>query len=111
MRLFCALKLEKVHIIPVNDEKPVMIRNDKLQVQIGESRFISGRYLHATDLDTSDDQILFIVKSLPTEGELILNQFGKDDKILRKDESFTEDQGKIILQSDLRYKRPTLQRG
>ena len=84
----------KVHIIPVNDEKPVMIRNDKLQVQIGESRFISGRYLHATDLDTSDDQILFIVKSLPTEGELILNQFGKDDKILRKDESFTEDQGK-----------------
>ena len=71
-----------------------MIRNDKLQVQIGESRFISGRYLHATDLDTSDDQILFIVKSLPTEGELILNQFGKDDKILRKDESFTEDQGK-----------------
>ena len=103
MRLFfCALKLEKVHIIPVNDEKPVMIRNDKLQVQIGESRFISGRYLHATDLDTSDDQILFIVKSLPTEGELILNQFGKDDKILRKDESFTEDQGKIfmILQSD-----------
>ena len=48
-----------------------------------------------TDLDTDDDQILYIVTALPNQGELILTQFGKEDKILRKDETFTEEQGNI----------------
>ena len=70
------------------------MRNDEIQVEIGETRFISSRSLLSTDRDTEADQLLYIVKQLPDHGELILTRSGREDKILRENEHFTQNDGK-----------------
>lgn len=84
----------QVTIELVNDEPPQLVRNDEIQVEIGETRFISSRSLLSTDRDTEADQLLYIVKQLPDHGELILTRSGREDKILRENEHFTQNDGK-----------------
>ena len=84
-----------VKILAVNDERPSIVRNDPLRVEVGESRILSNHALHAVDMDTTDSELLYHLTKMPTKGELIIKQFGKEDHILRAGEYFSEEQGKM----------------
>ena len=77
------------------------MRNEEILVEVGETRFISSRSLLSTDQDTVDDQLLFIVKKLPDDGELILTRSGREDKIVRENEHFTQNDGKCSIKKGL----------
>ena len=66
-------------------------------MEVGETRFISSRVLLSTDLDTLPEQLLYIVQKLPDLGELILTRSGREDKILRENEHFSQQDGKSFI--------------
>ncbi|XP_035288338.1 FRAS1-related extracellular matrix protein 2-like isoform X1 [Anguilla anguilla] len=59
-----------IMIIPVDDETPRMAINDGLEVEIGETKIISGKVLKATDLDSEDDKLTYIIRYGPGQGLL-----------------------------------------
>ncbi|KAJ8382093.1 hypothetical protein SKAU_G00028710 [Synaphobranchus kaupii] len=59
-----------VKVVPVNDEKPRVIRNNGIDVEMGESRLISSAVLSAEDGDTPAEHVLYIFESVPTYGLL-----------------------------------------
>ncbi|XP_077380250.1 FRAS1-related extracellular matrix protein 3 [Festucalex cinctus] len=66
-------KVEKkvlIMVIPVDDETPRMAINDGLEVEIGETKVISNRILKATDLDSEDSTLVYIVRYGPAQGYL-----------------------------------------
>lgn len=87
------MTLCKVKIERVNDEKPTIVRNEILRVQVGESRVLSNNALHSVDMDTNDSELLYHVTKTPTKGELIIKQFGKEDHVVREGDNFSEEQG------------------
>ena len=73
-------KVEKtvlIMVIPVDDETPRMAINDGLEVEIGETKVISNRVLKATDLDSEDKDLMYIVRYGPRQGYLQrISKFG-----------------------------------
>ncbi|XP_053316906.1 FRAS1-related extracellular matrix protein 3 [Spea bombifrons] len=73
-------KVEKkilVMVIPVDDETPRMTINDGLEVEIGQSKLITNKVLKATDLDSDDSTLTYIIRFGPGQGLLQrLNQDG-----------------------------------
>uniref|UniRef100_A0A3P9JLJ9 FRAS1 related extracellular matrix 2 n=1 Tax=Oryzias latipes TaxID=8090 RepID=A0A3P9JLJ9_ORYLA len=63
-------KTAMVMIIPVDDETPRMSINDGLEVNIGETKEINNKVLKATDLDSDDSTLSFIVRFGPSQGHL-----------------------------------------
>ncbi|TNN46632.1 FRAS1-related extracellular matrix protein 1 [Liparis tanakae] len=61
-----------VKVLPVNDEKPQVIRNNGLQVDLGEARLISSIALFAQDGDTPSAELMYTFSSVPTQGLLQL---------------------------------------
>ncbi|KAI1888531.1 hypothetical protein AGOR_G00186130 [Albula goreensis] len=61
-----------VKVMPVNDETPRVIRNNGIEVEMGESRVISSAVLSAEDGDTPSQHILYIFDSVPFQGVLQL---------------------------------------
>lgn len=59
-----------VKVVPINDETPRVIRNNGIEVEMGESRLISGAVLSAEDRDTSAEHVLYILESVPNQGLL-----------------------------------------
>ncbi|XP_051993005.1 FRAS1-related extracellular matrix protein 2-like isoform X2 [Xyrauchen texanus] len=59
-----------IMVIPVDDETPRMSINDGLEVLIGETKVISNRILKATDLDSEDKELIYIVRYGPGQGYL-----------------------------------------
>ncbi|KAI4882429.1 hypothetical protein NFI96_008006 [Prochilodus magdalenae] len=59
-----------VMIIPVDDETPRLAVNDGLEVDVGETKEINSKVLKATDLDSDDDSLAFIVRYGPGQGFL-----------------------------------------
>ncbi|XP_077427082.1 FRAS1-related extracellular matrix protein 3 [Vanacampus margaritifer] len=59
-----------IMVIPVDDETPRMAINDGLEVEIGETKVISNRILKATDLDSEDSTLVYIVRYGPAQGYL-----------------------------------------
>ncbi|XP_076830846.1 FRAS1-related extracellular matrix protein 3 [Brachyhypopomus gauderio] len=59
-----------IMIIPVDDETPRMAINDGLEVEIGETKAISNQVLKATDLDSEDKELTYIVRFGPGQGYL-----------------------------------------
>ncbi len=59
-----------VMILPVDDETPRLSINNGLEVEIGEIRVISSEDLKATDLDSSDVNLTYIIKKTPSYGFL-----------------------------------------
>lgn len=57
-----------IMIIPVDDETPRMAINDGLDVEIGETKVITNRILKATDLDSEDKDLTYIVRYGPGQG-------------------------------------------
>ncbi|XP_076130115.1 FRAS1-related extracellular matrix protein 2a isoform X2 [Alosa pseudoharengus] len=60
----------KVVIVALDDETPRMLINDGLEVEVGETKEISNKVLKATDLDSEDSTLTFIVRYGPSQGLL-----------------------------------------
>ncbi|XP_026776488.3 FRAS1-related extracellular matrix protein 2-like [Pangasianodon hypophthalmus] len=59
-----------VLILPVDDETPRLSVNNGLEVEIGETKIITNRLLKATDLDSLDSNLTFILRQAPSQGFL-----------------------------------------
>ncbi|XP_060694769.1 FRAS1-related extracellular matrix protein 1a isoform X2 [Hemiscyllium ocellatum] len=70
-------KVIQVTILPVNDEKPLLSRNNELEVEIGDSRIISSVVLEAEDKDTSRQHVYYVMDSVPKQGVLQIKE-GRD---------------------------------
>ncbi|XP_077444873.1 FRAS1-related extracellular matrix protein 1a isoform X2 [Stigmatopora argus] len=64
-----------VEVLPLNDEKPHLIRNNGLEVEPGETRLITSVTLLAQDYDTPTSQVMYKFKSFPTQGLLQFKHF------------------------------------
>uniref|UniRef100_A0A3B4BU34 Calx-beta domain-containing protein n=1 Tax=Pygocentrus nattereri TaxID=42514 RepID=A0A3B4BU34_PYGNA len=63
-------KLIIVLILPVDDETPRLSVNNGLEVQFGEVKIITNRSLKATDLDSLDSNLTFMIRQGPAQGLL-----------------------------------------
>lgn len=63
-------KTATIMIIPVDDETPRMLINDGLEVEIGEMKEISNKMLKATDLDSDDSTLTYVIRFGPGQGLL-----------------------------------------
>ena len=59
-----------IMVIPVDDETPRMAINDGLEVEIGETKIINNHVLKATDLDSEDKELTYVVRYGPSQGYL-----------------------------------------
>ncbi|KAI5099849.1 FRAS1-related extracellular matrix protein 2 precursor, partial [Silurus meridionalis] len=59
-----------IMIIAVDDETPRLAINDGLEVEIGETKEINNKILKATDLDSEDSTLTFIIRYGPGQGIL-----------------------------------------
>ncbi|XP_052422928.1 FRAS1-related extracellular matrix protein 2a isoform X2 [Carassius gibelio] len=59
-----------IMIIPVDDETPRLSVNDGLEIEIGETKQINSKVLKATDLDSDDESLTFIIRYGPGQGFL-----------------------------------------
>ncbi|KAK2823406.1 hypothetical protein Q7C36_020006 [Tachysurus vachellii] len=57
-------------IIAVDDETPRLAINDGLEIEIGETKEINNKILKATDLDSEDRTLAFIIRHGPGQGTL-----------------------------------------
>ena len=67
----------KIIVLPVDDETPRMAANDGLDMEIGDIRVITNRILQATDLDSPDSNLTFVVRLEPNQG--LLQRLSKID--------------------------------
>ncbi|XP_062868751.1 FRAS1-related extracellular matrix protein 1b [Trichomycterus rosablanca] len=93
-----------VRILPVNDEKPWLIKNEGIEVEALERRVISSVALEVEDLDTPNNKIYFILNAGPRFGLLQLKtDVGWTD--LSAGQNFTQED---IEMNRLWYKHTTL---
>ncbi|XP_018591125.2 FRAS1-related extracellular matrix protein 3 isoform X1 [Scleropages formosus] len=82
-----------IMVIPVDDETPRMTINDGLEVEIGEIKTITNRVLKATDLDSEDKDLTYIVRYGPSQGYLQrINKFGNVVGNITIEMNFTQDE-------------------
>ncbi|XP_071379709.1 FRAS1-related extracellular matrix protein 2b [Centroberyx affinis] len=67
---FSVEKTVIVMIIPVDDETPRMAINDGLEIEIGDVKIINNDVLKATDLDSEDSTLTYIIRYGPGQGYL-----------------------------------------
>ncbi|KAG7327532.1 hypothetical protein KOW79_009138 [Hemibagrus wyckioides] len=92
-----------VHILPVNDEKPRLIKNAGLEVDALEMRVISSVVLEAEDYDTPSNQVYYVLNAGPRFGLLQLKtEAGFTD--LNAGQNFTQDD---VEMNRLLYKHTT----
>lgn len=61
-----------VNILPVNDETPRLVTNTGMKLtKIGETRMISSAALRAEDIDSANENLTYVVRSIPLLGQLI----------------------------------------
>ncbi|CAK6442941.1 unnamed protein product [Pipistrellus nathusii] len=63
-------KMVLIMVIPVDDETPRMAINNGLEVEIGETKIMNNKILMATDLDSEDKSLVFIIRYGPEHGLL-----------------------------------------
>lgn len=59
-----------VMVIPVDDETPRMAINDGLDIEIGDVKIITNNVLKATDLDSEDSTLTYVIRYGPGQGYL-----------------------------------------
>lgn len=60
-----------IKILPKDDSPPFLITNMLLKVTEGQTALVRGSTLQASDMDSSDDYILFNITHLPQAGEVM----------------------------------------
>ncbi|XP_078426642.1 FRAS1-related extracellular matrix protein 1a isoform X3 [Cetorhinus maximus] len=70
-------KVISVVILPLNDEQPLLSRNNGLKVEIGDSRIISSVVLEAEDKDSPRQHVYYVIENAPNQGVLQLKE-GRD---------------------------------
>ncbi|KAM4603610.1 FRAS1-related extracellular matrix protein 3 [Polymixia lowei] len=82
-----------IMVIPVDDETPRMAINDGLEVEIGETKIISNKVLKATDLDSEDKELTYVVRYGPSQGYLQrITKFGDVIGNITLGMNFTQDE-------------------
>ncbi|XP_044286604.1 FRAS1-related extracellular matrix protein 3 [Varanus komodoensis] len=69
-----------IMVILVDDETPRMSINDGLEVEIGDSKIITNQDLKATDIDSEDKTLTYIIRLLPRHG--LLQRMSKEGEVL-----------------------------
>lgn len=60
-----------INILPKDDSPPFLISNMVIEVHEGQMILIQGSMLHASDMDSSDDYILFNITKPSQAGEIM----------------------------------------
>ncbi|NXA13983.1 FREM1 protein, partial [Sapayoa aenigma] len=60
-----------INILPKDDSPPFLISNTVIEVHEGQTILIQGSMLQASDMDSSDDYILFNITKPPQAGEIM----------------------------------------
>lgn len=60
-----------IKILPKDDSPPFLITNMLVEVSEGQTTLLRGSTLKASDMDSSDDNILFNITRLPQAGEVM----------------------------------------
>ncbi|XP_006629615.2 FRAS1-related extracellular matrix protein 3 [Lepisosteus oculatus] len=82
-----------IMVIPVDDETPRMTINDGLEVEIGETKTITNKVLKATDLDSEDKTLTYIIRHGPGQGYLQrITKFGEVIGNITLEMNFTQDE-------------------
>uniref|UniRef100_A0A2K5NFU3 FRAS1 related extracellular matrix 2 n=1 Tax=Cercocebus atys TaxID=9531 RepID=A0A2K5NFU3_CERAT len=63
-------KMVLIIVIPVDDETPRMTINNGLEIEIGDTKIINNKILMATDLDSEDKSLIYIIRYGPRHGLL-----------------------------------------
>uniref|UniRef100_A0A8C6XPC6 FRAS1 related extracellular matrix 3 n=1 Tax=Naja naja TaxID=35670 RepID=A0A8C6XPC6_NAJNA len=69
-----------IMVILVDDETPRMSINDGLEVDVGESKVITSQDLKATDIDSEDRMLTYIIRLSPRHG--LLQHISKEKEVL-----------------------------
>ncbi|XP_075449299.1 FRAS1-related extracellular matrix protein 2 [Ascaphus truei] len=64
------VKTVLIMVIPVDDETPRMTINDGLEIEIAETKLVNNKILKATDLDSDDKTLTYIIRYGPGQGLL-----------------------------------------
>ncbi|KAM6270253.1 FRAS1-related extracellular matrix protein 3 [Porphyrio hochstetteri] len=81
-----------IMVILVDDETPRMAVNNGLEVEIGKSKVISSRDLKATDIDSEDKSLAYVIRLTPAQGFLqYLNRQGEVLCNITPGTNFTQD--------------------
>ncbi|KAL7832119.1 hypothetical protein AOLI_G00296670 [Acnodon oligacanthus] len=67
---FTVEKTVIIMVIPVDDETPRMAINDGLEIEIGDIKEINSKVLKATDLDSEDSTLTYVIRYGPNQGIL-----------------------------------------
>uniref|UniRef100_A0AAR2KAS0 Cadherin domain-containing protein n=1 Tax=Pygocentrus nattereri TaxID=42514 RepID=A0AAR2KAS0_PYGNA len=67
---FTVEKTVIIMVIPVDDETPRMAINDGLEIEIGDIKEINNKVLKATDLDSEDSTLTYVIRYGPNQGIL-----------------------------------------
>ncbi|KAK2835081.1 hypothetical protein Q5P01_015565 [Channa striata] len=93
----------QVTVLPVNDEKPRLLKNTGLDLDSGERRLISSVALEAEDLDTPAHRVYYFINAAPRFGKLQLKtELGWSE--LSAGQNFTQDD---VEMNRLWYKQAT----
>nr|CAB3247089.1 FRAS1-related extracellular matrix protein 2 [Phallusia mammillata] len=80
-----------ITVIPVDDETPRMTINNGIDVEISETVIIGNDALKATDLDSEDRTLLYVITFGPQHGELNVTDGSGFSRIVRVGDNFTQD--------------------
>jgi len=79
-----------INITKVNDERPELLINEVLLVEMGTSKIISNLFLHAEDMDSAAEDIKYIINVCPRRGRLLIQERDGIWKRLNPADFFTE---------------------
>ncbi|KAM9295746.1 LOW QUALITY PROTEIN: FRAS1-related extracellular matrix protein 3 [Morus bassanus] len=69
-----------IMVILVDDETPRMAINSGLEVEIGKSKVISSQDLKATDIDSEDKSLIYVIRLAPVQG--FLQHLNRQEEVL-----------------------------
>uniref|UniRef100_A0A8C0F747 FRAS1 related extracellular matrix 3 n=1 Tax=Bubo bubo TaxID=30461 RepID=A0A8C0F747_BUBBB len=81
-----------IMVVLVDDETPRMAINNGLEVEIGKSKVISSQDLKATDIDSEDKSLVYVIRLAPVQG--FLQHLNRQDEVLcniTQGTNFTQD--------------------
>lgn len=85
-------KTVPIVVIPVDDETPRMAINNGLEIEIGETKIVSNKILMATDLDSEDKALVYVLRHGPGHGLLQRRKLAGGFENLTLGMNFTQDE-------------------